>query len=114
MASSVILLVSRQRHLPWLQQCTSARWASTAAARTLFSTTTNNTSGVGTTDAAQQRQAMTAGRLKTKAAMKPGQVFVRAGLPMLLFTIGASLVVASAVEGKQREREVFTGRNLSK
>ena len=47
-------------------------------------------------------------------AMKPGQVFVKAGLPLVLFTIGASYVVSSAVEGKNKEREVFTGRNYSK
>jgi len=53
------------------------------------------------------RSAMTIG-------MKPGQVFLRAGLPLVLFTIGSSMVVASAVEGRQREREVFSGRNISK
>jgi len=36
-------------------------------------------------------------------------LFVRAGLPFLLFSIGASLVLKSAVEGKNAEREKSSG-----
>mmetsp|Transcript_11492 Transcript_11492/g.16513 ORF Transcript_11492/g.16513 Transcript_11492/m.16513 type:complete len:123 (-) Transcript_11492:189-557(-) len=57
---------------------------------------------------------MSARRPLPTSAMKPGQVLVKAGLPLVMFTIGASLVVSSAVEGKNRERETFSGQNISK
>mmetsp|Transcript_873 Transcript_873/g.1816 ORF Transcript_873/g.1816 Transcript_873/m.1816 type:complete len:163 (+) Transcript_873:242-730(+) len=49
-----------------------------------------------------------------RTPMQPQQpsslhLFVRAGLPFLLFSIGASLVLKSAVEGKNAEREKSSG-----
>jgi len=58
--------------------------------------------------------------MATKPPLPPPKVvpqsvtFVRAGLPFLLFVGGASYVLASAIEGKNKEREVSQGSNQSK
>ncbi len=44
-----------------------------------------------------------------KKAPPSGFLFVKAGLPLILFSIGASLVVKSAVEGQFRERDAAKG-----
>eukprot|EP00560_Eucampia_antarctica_P004557 CAMPEP_0197836510 /NCGR_PEP_ID=MMETSP1437-20131217/29252_1 /TAXON_ID=49252 ORGANISM="Eucampia antarctica, Strain CCMP1452" /NCGR_SAMPLE_ID=MMETSP1437 /ASSEMBLY_ACC=CAM_ASM_001096 /LENGTH=115 /DNA_ID=CAMNT_0043442757 /DNA_START=191 /DNA_END=535 /DNA_ORIENTATION=+ len=46
-----------------------------------------------------------------KISPKPpsGFLFIKAGLPLVLFSIGASLVVKNAVEGQNREREASKG-----
>ena len=36
-------------------------------------------------------------------------LFVRAGLPFLIFSVGASFVLKSAVEGKNNERDKYSG-----
>lgn len=36
-------------------------------------------------------------------------LFMKAGLPLMLFTIGASYVVKSGIEGKQREADAYKG-----
>lgn len=47
-----------------------------------------------------------------KLSPKPpsGFLFVKAGLPLILFSVGASLVVKSAVDGQIREREASKGQ----
>lgn len=40
--------------------------------------------------------------------------FVKAGLPFLLFVGGSAYVLSSAIEGKNREREVSQGSHQSK
>ena len=37
-------------------------------------------------------------------------VFVKAGLPMILFAVGATWVLQSAIEGKNKERQVAQGQ----
>ena len=50
----------------------------------------------------------------SKAVVPQSVLFVRAGLPFVLFVGGASLVLASAIEGKNKEREVSQGSHISK
>lgn len=47
-----------------------------------------------------------------KSAPKPpsGFLFIKAGLPLILFSVGASFVVQSAVNGQIHEREASKGQ----
>ena len=36
-------------------------------------------------------------------------LFIKAGLPLVLFSVGASYVLKSAIEGKQKESEAAKG-----
>lgn len=49
----------------------------------------------------------------TRKSLTSTHVFIKAGLPMILFAVGATFVLQSAIEGKNKEREVSRGQ-LSK
>ena len=40
-----------------------------------------------------------------KTAPPAGFLFIKAGLPLILFSVGASYVVKNAIEGKQKESD---------
>lgn len=67
-------------------------------ARTNKKNSTNNAGSVAST-------------LRSQLPQQPSNfhLFVRAGLPFLLFSVGASLVLKSAVEGKNIERDKSKG-----
>merc|ERR1712071_292099 len=50
----------------------------------------------------------------TPKAVPQSVTFVKAGLPFLLFVAGSAYVLSSAIEGKNKEREVSQGAHQSK
>ncbi|GFH56642.1 hypothetical protein CTEN210_13118 [Chaetoceros tenuissimus] len=52
---------------------------------------------------------MTPTKLPKNKAPPSTFLFMKAGLPLMLFTIGASYVVKSGIEGKQREADAYKG-----
>jgi hypothetical protein len=49
--------------------------------------------------------------MKTQLPVSPPNslLFIKAGLPLILFSIGASLVVKSGLEGKMKEADTAKG-----
>lgn len=50
----------------------------------------------------------------TKNKTPESVIFVKAGLPFLLFIGGAAYVLSTAIEGKNKEREYSQGSSMSK
>lgn len=50
----------------------------------------------------------------TKNKTPESVIFVKAGLPFLLFIGGAAYVLSAAIEGKNKEREYSQGSSMSK
>ena len=83
-----------------MQQCL-------AVARRSLTTGTTATAGTKRPAAASSSSASAAA-----APPKPppgGHLFIKAGLPLILFSVGASYVLKDAIEGKNKERDAVKG-----
>ena len=47
---------------------------------------------------------------KNKSGPSSGQLFVKAGLPMIIFSLGAAYVLKNGLEGKTKEYEASRGQ----
>ena len=87
-------------HRP-MQQCL-------AVARRSLATGTTATAG-------SKRPAASSSSSASAAAAAPpkpppgGHLFIKAGLPLILFSVGASYVLKDAIEGKNKERDAVKG-----
>mmetsp|Transcript_36061 Transcript_36061/g.41804 ORF Transcript_36061/g.41804 Transcript_36061/m.41804 type:complete len:153 (+) Transcript_36061:218-676(+) len=62
----------------------------------------------------QARKKMIRKTTEQNKKIPPMATFIRYGLPFVLFVAGASFVVASALDGKNKERDLATGQSMSK
>ena len=77
-----------------------------ALARRSLVTGTTATAGTKRPAAASSASASTAAPPKPPPG---GHLFIKAGLPLILFSVGASYVLKDAIEGKNKERDAVKG-----
>ena len=95
---TMLRMNARACHRP-MQQCL-------AVARRSLTTGTTATAGTKRPAAASSSSASAAAPPKPPPG---GHLFIKAGLPLILFSVGASYVLKDAIEGKNKERDAVKG-----
>eukprot|EP00562_Extubocellulus_spinifer_P007457 CAMPEP_0178503784 /NCGR_PEP_ID=MMETSP0696-20121128/18229_1 /TAXON_ID=265572 /ORGANISM="Extubocellulus spinifer, Strain CCMP396" /LENGTH=162 /DNA_ID=CAMNT_0020132945 /DNA_START=311 /DNA_END=796 /DNA_ORIENTATION=+ len=75
-------------------------------------TVTTNAAEAGTGPSVPPSATAASGTVTKPPPSKPPpfvHLFIKAGLPLVLFSVGASYVLKNAIEGKNKERDVYKG-----